>query len=141
MFFAAGGLLYLYREKLQKLADEKLALLAAVLAGVTVLYYLVHSSDYLLLLVFSLTCTCCLRAKSGGVLQSKPILWFSGISMEIYLCHMFAFRILQKLNLFYRFGTGWLAYWITAVSTIIGAVLISVILKRVITFIEKKVEH
>ena len=52
--------------------------------------------------------------------------------MEIYLSHMFIFRIVEKLKLNTIIGNGWLQYLFTVVSVLIGAIIFSLIMQRII---------
>lgn len=54
----------------------------------------------------------------------NPVTKFlSGISMEIYLCHMVVYRILEKLKLTHMFESDTISYVIASIGTIIGAVI------------------
>lgn len=58
--------------------------------------------------------------------------------MEIYLSHMVIFRIVEKLKLNSAIGNGWLQYIFTVIVVIVGTTFFSVVVKRVIAMIEKK---
>lgn len=73
------------------------------------------------------------------MLQNPFTKFISGISMEIYLSHMVMFRVIEKLHLTHLLGNGWLSYIITAIGTIVAAVMFSVACKQIIVFIESKV--
>lgn len=55
--------------------------------------------------------------------------------MEIYLCHMFVYRILEKLSLIHITGNELVNYSLIAVMTIAGAVAVafcwSILQKRI----------
>lgn len=58
--------------------------------------------------------------------------------MEIYLCHMLIFRILEKLKLTNIAGNDFWSYLITFIFTIIGAILFAMFAKKIIRFLNSK---
>lgn len=47
--------------------------------------------------------------------------------MEIYLCHMVVYRILEKLKMTHLFASDVLSYFFMAVGTVIGAIVFAYI--------------
>lgn len=43
--------------------------------------------------------------------------------MEIYLCHMIVYRVLEKMKLTHLFTSEMLSYIVVAVGTVIGAII------------------
>lgn len=128
-FFIAGGLIYLYRDKVK---NWRIYLLFSIFSSV--FYYLVGGNIYASLLVsisFLL-----LAISIGG--YSKIISFISGISMEIYLSHMVVFRLVEKMGLNRMFGNRWLQYFITVILVLAGAACFSVVVKKFIGLAEKK---
>ena len=83
MFFSAGGLLYLYRNQLNKIGLGIFSLL--MLLVVTIAYYLLNSSDYVTLCLFVLLSI--ILISYGGVtihaiFYNKAIRFLAGISIE-----------------------------------------------------------
>lgn len=133
-FFLAGGLIYLYREEIEKLNQW----IALGIAGCMVaLYYIVGGNAMTCLLV---SCTLLIYAiiKRGGVLENRVTKFFSGISMEIYLSHMVIFRVVEKLKLNRIMGNGWLQYAVTSVLVIAGATVFAVAMQKIIGLVEMK---
>lgn len=136
MFFVAGGLIYLYRNKLSGLLlPIRVSLFLAMIVFIVIDYFL-YKSILLRLLIFSFMLM--LIISSGGriadiVFKNRVVHFLGGISMEVYLCHMFAFRILQKVRLVYITGNDYLDYWITCVLTLCGAIVTATIIKTIIT--------
>ena len=94
-------------------------------------YYLISGNVFFCLIVSS--CFVVYAVISlGGVLQNGFTRFISSISMEIYLSHMFIFRIVEKLKLNTIIGNGWLQYLFTVVSVLIGAIIFSLIMQRII---------
>lgn len=132
-FFLAGGLIYLYKDKIS--GFNKWIVLGIVLVLI-VLYY-INGNIYISLLV---SCSLVVYAiiSRGGVLENRITKFLSSISMEIYLCHMLIFRILEKLKLTNIAGNDLWSYIITFVFTIIGAVIFTLVIKKCMVFFLKK---
>lgn len=128
-FFIAGGLLYLYRDKVK---NWHICLPLVILS--IFIYYIIGgvyscllASVAFLLLGISIC---------GG--YSQIVSFISGISMEIYLSHMVVFRLVEKMGLNRMFGNGWLQYFITVIFVLVGAICFSVVVKKFIDIAEKK---
>jgi peptidoglycan/LPS O-acetylase OafA/YrhL len=63
------------------------------------------------------------------VLQNRFTKYISGISMEIYLCHMVIFRVIERIHLEKVVGNAEVLYILTCVLTIVGAVIFSHVMK------------
>ena len=141
VFFVAGGLLYLYSDKINELAKYRWCAIIATLA-ILVFYYVVNSSDLVLLMLFTLLTI--LGITGGKVLrfifQNKVIRFLASLSMEIYLCHMFVFRVIEKMHLLHISGNEILNYTAVCIATIGGAIVMSLVLKKIIAFAESKLQ-
>lgn len=71
--------------------------------------------------------------QAGGVPENRVTMFFSGISMEIYLSHMVIFRVVEKLKLNRIIGNGWLQYVVTSVLVIAGATVFAVAMQKIIS--------
>ncbi len=131
-FFVAGGLIFLYKEQLSKL--KWYSFMPITLVAI-VAYYIVGGNVYTYLLVST---ALLIQAISIGGGYSKCISFLSGISMEIYLCHMVMFRLIEKLYLNTMFGDGWFQYIVTVLLVFVGTVCFSVLVKKIINIIEIK---
>ena len=131
-FFVAGGLIYLYRDKIQKIRWHWMI---PVLVISIIAYYLIggNTFTYLWMSIVLLLQAVVIR---GG--YNRFISLLSGISMEIYLSHMVMFRVIEKLRLNTRFGDEWAQYLITVILTFICAVCFSILVKKVIELIGEK---
>lgn len=58
--------------------------------------------------------------------------------MEIYLSHMVMYRLIEKLHLNTVLGDGWLSYIVTVILMITGAVIFSVLVKRILEIAGEK---
>lgn len=135
VFFLAGGLLYLYREPLRRFADRFGWLVLIGIVAALVPYYLLPRS--------ALTClpVSCLMAMVGmrtvrrkNTVLYNPVTWLlSGISLEIYLCHMMVFRILEKVKLVRLFQSELLSYVVMSVAVLLGAVAMALIINKLLS--------
>ncbi len=131
-FLVAGGLIYLYKEQLCKL---KWYYFVPITLTAIVVYYTVGGNVYTYLLVSTVLLIQAILVGGG---YSKCISFLSGISMEIYLCHMVIFRLIEKLHINTMFGNGWFQYMMTVVAVFVGAACFSVLVKKIIKIIECK---
>ena len=76
--------------------------------------------------------------ENPAIFQNKIVRFLSSVSMEIYLCHMFVFRALEKMKLLHLTGNEILNYLMVGISTIFGAIVMSLILKKLIEMVTKK---
>lgn len=136
-FFLAGGLIYLHKEKIACI--NKWLVLGFVWLSV-VLYYIIGSYSMICLLISSLLLVFAILSEEG-LLQNKVTKFFSGISMEIYLSHMFIFRIIQKLKINTILGNGWIQYIVTVVVVIIGASVFAIVIKHIFNYISNKLAN
>lgn len=51
---------------------------------------------------------------------------------------MVMYRVIEKLHLNILLDNGWLSYIVTAVGTIVGAVIFSVVVKKLIEIVDRK---
>ena len=108
--------------------------------GITiVVYYLLNGNVFMCLLV-SVVMLLYAITSNVKVLDNKIAKFLSGISMEIYLCHMMVFRILQKMKITNIFGNGWIQYFITVILTLIGAIIFAIIVRKVFEVVESKIK-
>lgn len=77
--------------------------------------------------------------KKAGILENRFTNFISGISMEIYLCHMVMFRIVEKFHLTHIFNNEVADYIVTVLITLVCAVIFSVAMKKVLARIENNV--
>ena len=63
------------------------------------------------------------------VLDNRFTKYVSKISLEIYLCHMMAFRVVEKLHVETVTGNADLLYVVVSLMTLLGAIVFSHIVK------------
>lgn len=127
--FISGGLIYLYREKLEKLINNHRTLFLFFCIALSVLYFIIPRSiaDYYILIVFlfSSWLIYAIGDTNNKILSNKVTLYISNISMEIYLSHMLIYRIVEKMQLTNYIHYNNLLYIMTCFLTLIGAILFS----------------
>lgn len=130
-FFIVGALVYLYREKL---AVINRWLWLGIMVVICVIYYLLYSHTLMLILVVSsiLIYAIVLQNSKFTILNNKFVTFISSISLEIYLSHMLIFRVIQKFGLNNKFGNGVIQYIITVVLVLIGSIIFSFIVSKLI---------
>lgn len=126
IFFFAGGLIYLYKDILAKSNRYKWIAIIGCISG-TIIYFQVSNSTYTLLLLFS---SCLIYGIGREGKENRFVKNISNISMEMYLCHMVIFRLIEKAGLIHLFSSEILSYVIVTAATVLGAIGFSIIGKR-----------
>ena len=134
-FFLAGGLIYLYREQIERW--NKWAAAGLVLAA-AVVYYVIGRNTAACL-VLSAAFLIYAVSDQGKLLNNRITKFISGISMEIYLSHMVAFRLAEKLKLTSALGDGWEQYIFSVIIVLCGAAVFSLVLQKSLKKLGKKV--
>lgn len=127
-YFLIGGIIYLYRNRLVSFIERRVWISTALVVICVVGLFLfreeitsIYIGYSLELLMFAILLTYALKEKNI-VLDNPFTRYISKISMEIYLCHMVIFRIVEKLHLEQHVANVDLLYVITCIGVIIGAV-------------------
>lgn len=130
IFFMAGGLIYLYRNELERLKNVRIV--AFVFLAITaVAYYFLNQND-LVMAAFSVAIIIFSITDSGKLGETKIIRKLSSVSFEVYLSHMMIYRVLERLKINHIFGLNAISYGVTAVLTLAGAIVFSCIAKMVL---------
>ena len=140
-YFIAGGLIYLYRNEISLL--NRWVGFGTVVTSV-ILYYILNENTIGCLLVsicgLSYAIICASDGQKSYALGNAFTKFISGISMEIYLSHMVIFRIVERVGLNKRFGSGWVQYTVTVVIVLVGASVFSTIMQKLIGVLNSKIE-
>lgn len=138
MFFLVGAIIYLYKDYLiNLLLKYKQIILVLCLIG-TWIYFSTEPEvlekdlfRYIkLLCVFSIWLIY-LILEETKILYNTVVIFLKDINYEIYLSHMFIFRIIEKCGLLYIFGNGWQSYVIVSALVFIGTIIFSKSVKKV----------
>ena len=130
-FFISGGMIYLYRKGIKDFVEKHwLAILAVCIVLNITKFAFPWKGLYNLpeLVVFSAWLIYAIGAKDV-VLNNRVVKYLSGISMEIYLCHMMFFRVASMLHMERFVHQQDVLYVLTCIATLIGAICFSHVVK------------
>ena len=143
IFFMAGGLIYLYRDELERLKNNRIV--AVIILAITASAYYFLSQNDLVMAVFSVAIIIFAITTDGKLGENKLIKKLSSISFEVYLSHMMIYRVLEKLKINHMFGLNAISYGVTAALTLTGAIAFSyiakVVLEKFIICMKERVNH
>lgn len=138
-YLIAGGLIYLYRKELEQFSSKYRWISFEAIIVTVVLYFFIGGNTITMLLVSVSMLIYALGRTRGGVLSNPFTKFISSISMEIYLSHMVIFRVIERLGINTMIGNGWAQYAVTAVIVLVGAIIFSAIMKKLLDLLGKKV--
>ena len=135
-FLALGGVIYLYKDNISTFVRKYRWPVLAFCIALTCVYWFVpatHKGFPFVILMTMITGAwlCYAIGTSGVILNNKVVKYLSGISMEIYLCHMMCFRAVQYLHLDGFINNIYLVYWITSILTLAVAIIFSHVVKYI----------
>lgn len=133
-FLALGGVLFLYKEPISNFVRNHSILTLFVAWGITGIYWFVTETQNGFLFVVTMTLVtaswlCYAIGTNGIVLNNRVTKYLSGISMEIYLCHMACFRVVGFLHLPNYINNIYAVYYISCALTILIAIVVSHVTK------------
>lgn len=141
-YFIVGGMIYLYRRGIKCWVEKHWMIALASGLVLTVLRFVVDIKGLFILpdlLVFAAWLIYAIGSKDI-VLNNKVAKYLSGISMEIYLCHMMFYRVAIMLHLDKFIHNNDMLYVVTCIATLIGAICFSHVIKYyVFPFVESKI--
>mgnify|MGYP001065632867 CR=1 FL=1 len=139
-FLLAGGLIYIYKTEIEKLARKKRNqwIVFSILCVIIVFHFTGYKGEISSLLISSTALIYALmhseyrrlRQAKWSLQENRFTKFFSKISLEVYLSHMMVFRVIEKLGLNVRFGDGWNQYWITFILVLTGTVIFACIMNK-----------
>ena len=136
-YFFAGGLIFLYKDSISKLLVKFKYLVLLLCIGAAAIFIWQGSRLWTALPMFALFTIYALREKSP-LLENKLTSFLSGISMEIYLCHMMFFRLLEKVGLTKIFANDLLSYIVSAAASLTLAIAFSFAFNKILKVVESK---
>ena len=137
VYFIAGGLLYLYRKELGTASKryQWIVLAACIVATIFLIFF--GPKMPVVLITFALYIVYAIGSQ-GGVLENRFTKFISGISLEIYLCHMPIFRVLEKLKFTQLFGDSIWSFLMMSAGTLVGTVAFALVVQKVIDLVKKR---
>lgn len=136
-YLLAGGLVYLHRNELEEFSRKYPWGALGIVAAAVVAYFVVGANTMTMLVAVAMLILA--LGRLGGVLENQFTIFFSSISMGIYLSHMAVFRLVEKLHLNKAISNDILQYIITVLVTLIGTVVFLMILKKVLGLIKNRI--
>ncbi len=140
-YFIVGGIVYLYRKTLAEIFRKRIY--RNILSFVTIVYtmqfffmpeYRIELVSgltlYALWLLYAVAESCSLR--KWTLLNNRATAYLSGVSMEVYLCHMMFFRVASMLHMERFIGNGDFLYVMTVIVTLLGAICFSHVVKYMV---------
>lgn len=147
IYFAAGILIYMFKEKIIEYSYYIKKICSVLLiTGVTL--YVVRPpvvvnydciATILRVLTFS-SITILGITMDNRLLNNRFTAFISSISMQLYLCHMVSFRLVEKLGFFEKIGSGWLGYIVVVICVILLAVIIQFVIEQSIKLVFRKIQ-
>lgn len=142
-YFYAGGLTYLNQEKITVLVKKIKPLIFVICAGITVCWNIAHwrqsfqkiggvSLGFIENIILFFVWLCFFISDNLKLFSNRIMKFISGISFEIYLCHMVMYRILEKMNLIHLTSIGVVDAATTSVTVFGMAGVFSFIAKKII---------
>ena len=141
IFFCVGGLVYLYKDDIIKILNKSRIVSFLLLLISIVIFFVMPKNEALFTIRILPMCIMLIAyaiSFESKVLDNKFTTFISGISLEIYLCHMVIFRIVEKLKLTHIVNNNLLSYIITFIGVTIGAIMFSYIFKLVLKKISER---
>lgn len=130
-FFVAGGLIYLYRSQIKSI--NKWILFTLVIISICIYY--IFGGNSICCLLLSSTFLLYAIHHENRILDNRITSFISSVSMEIYLCHMFVFRVIEKLNLLSISRNGWIQYLVSLLFVLLGALVFSLIANKSLNYL------
>lgn len=143
LYFVAGGIAFLYKEQLEhKVRDNRYICLIFCWMSFA-LWFILPSKIFgvdiftLKTLITAMSWLIYAISVDSKILNNKFTSFLSGVSFEIYLIHMFVYRLCEKLHLVNIFGkdNAW-SFALTFVIVVVLAIGFSVGVKKGIPFLE-----
>lgn len=136
VFFVVGGLIYLYRDQIEKI--NRWIMLGIVV--ISIVACIMSNRNYWVSIVMLSAIVMYAISVNGKftILDNKAFKFIASISMEIYLSHMVIFRVVEKLGLTHKFGKGALQYAITTILVLAGSIVFAFVLKKIIEIVGKQ---
>lgn len=134
-YFMGGAWLFLNKERIEKIC-KRLYLLPLIIAMIILFYVcafrfkiamnVVQYVLFMLITVYAIT-----ASGHRTVLSNRVMKLLSSLSLEIYLCHMVVFRVVEKMHLTQVFSNELLSFIFVSVIVFVGSVCGSAMFQKV----------
>ncbi len=140
VYFMAGGMLYIYRDKAFLIHHSFFVLFLMVVA--IVCYFIFDGNTISILFICVLSLVYSIDAPHISILRSRPLKFMANISFEVYLCHMVVYRLVEKLHLLHLAKNELVNYVFSYFAVLLGAMAFAIVFKKTnemtFTAIDKK---
>ena len=130
-FFISGGMIYLYRKGIKTFVEKHWLAVLMVCIVLNIAKFTIPlkgGCNQPELIIFSAWLIYAIGTKDV-VLNNRVVKYLSGISMEIYLCHMMCFRVASMLHFEKFIHQQDILYVLTCITTLAGAICFSHVVK------------
>lgn len=146
LYFVVGGIIYLYKDKLITFV-RKARYVWLILCWISFIMWFVLPAEYAGIDLFSIkTVICCFQwivyaiSIDSRVLDNKITNFMSDVSLEIYLIHMFAYRVCEKMQLTTILGiTNMWSFIIAYILVVLLAVILAYCVKNGLLILRGKI--
>ena len=125
VYLVCGGLIYLYRSPLAAFSRSHQPIVGSLVVVFAAVYYVVGAYVMTTLCLYSSILIYAMGASSKGLLSNRFAKYVSSISMEIYLCHMVIFRVVERIRLTHLFDNDLVSFAMTTVLTLVGSLVVA----------------
>lgn len=138
IYFVTGCVLYVYRDFVKEI-NRNILFVLTVLGAIA--FFMDPGSNkiikYVFITLFSMYAIS-VSMKRRSILSNKFLIYFNQFSFEIYLCHMVAYRIVEKISLLNLMNNYLFSYIFLCVCVFTISYVISYMFKRIENLIIKK---
>ena len=133
VYFVAGGIIYLYRHDICRILKSFVArcVMIAMMILFGASYFAFGPRTIIMLPLYALILIFAISEKNGVTfLNNKFTRYIGGISMELYLCHMVVYRVVEKLGLLRIGHSELISYLVTVFLTVLGSVAFTMCVRK-----------
>lgn len=133
VFFMAGGMIFLYRDILSAMATRREAVLVSGIVLLACMYFVVGQQESIMLLLYSIVLIYALGEvhKKFDLLSNRITKRLSRVSLEVYLSHMFIFRVIHVLFVEQmKVLPDGIEMALTGTMTLLGAIVFAIITQK-----------
>lgn len=144
VYFCLGGLIFLYKDTIQRFVSKNKYIILLLGVLLTVVYFLVPENKFIFtvktLLVFGIWMCIAVGTEKNVILNNRFTGFISKVSLEIYLSHMLCFRAIEKINLAKYIGNIHIQYVVCVVWSFIMSIGLAVVFGWVCKYLNTKIE-
>lgn len=140
-YFILGGIIFLWRDEIEKKLKQYGLILSLITIIVTIVAFLIPNEingvsviTFKTLIVFGLWVLTSI-GEDNIIMNNKVTSFISDISFEVYLSHMFIYRVLEKIHLTRLFENEVISYVFTSIVVLILSIAFSFYAKKIIAWL------